>query len=692
MVFSVSKGGEAGWVILPGGPVVPGRICSFLRQDLRYFNAIALLATGITLSGYGLNIETAELRDHKPGRRSKGEMPSATVEVLGVANPLVQETILSPLAGPISMMDADQVEDMKAQDLPSALRRTPGMIVSRHNTVGSFGGGEGGSVFIRGMGSSRPGAEIQILMDGVPRVMGVWTHPLMDLLSVDVVDRIEIHKGAQPVLLGAGSFGALGITTKSMTQEGRVASMELAGGAFSTGVEVAEYGEKRGAVDWYLVQSWRRSSGHREHSGGELKSLFGRIGVELGSRWKVSLTADGTDNWAEDPGPKDGSQPMQGRFGTHDAFGVLTLSHSHENAQGYVKLYQDKSAIRWTGQYTAATRRNDSGTLTDSNNSGLRMRETRKPWQGGEIILGMDLDFVGGKVRAIAPPAPDVIFPETRYRQLSPYASVSHVFDIPGDWRVTPSVGLRVTDHSVFGSGVGSQAGLVLMHEKTELFVNFARGLNYPGLYAQVQDALWMPGDNHWKDLRPERVIHQEVGIRQRVSSTLRLEVSAFQDEGKDRIAVAPPPPFPPRWSNLGAWKIQGVESTCTWTPSRDFAIFLGGTYLDHDPVDLPYTPRRTATLGGNWRFLERFMLSVDGQFVDGHTVTSRGRQTTAVNLDKVGAYAVANARLSWDFPVSNALGQAFIAVENVVDRAYEQKKAYPMPGRSFLAGLKVRL
>jgi iron complex outermembrane receptor protein len=57
-----------------------------------------------------------------------------------------------------------------------------------------------------------------------------------------------------------------------------------------------------------------------------------------------------------------------------------------------------------------------------------------------------------------------------------------------------------------------------------------------------------------------------------------------------------------------------------------------------------------------------------------------------------VGAYALVNAKLTWDF-VRNAacVGQMFLALENLGNRIYEQKKGYPMPGINGLAGIKMQ-
>lgn len=128
----------------------------------------------------------------------KSEDPVRMEEVVVVASPIIEGNRVTHSGNQVTTVSKKQIDDLNAQDLPSALRRTPGINISRHNFVGSFGGGDGGAVYIRGMGSSRPGAEIQMLVDGVPKFAGIWTHPLMDIISVDIADRIDITKGAHP--------------------------------------------------------------------------------------------------------------------------------------------------------------------------------------------------------------------------------------------------------------------------------------------------------------------------------------------------------------------------------------------------------------------------------------------------------------------------------------------------------------
>jgi iron complex outermembrane receptor protein len=612
-------------------------------------------------------------------------------EVVVVASPVIEGNQVNRLGSQVTVVTEEQIDNLNAQDLPSALRRTPGVVVSRHNPVGSFGGGEGGAVFIRGMGISRPGAEIQMVVDGVPKFVSVWTHPIMDVLSVDVIDRIEVYKGAQPVLFGNMAFGAVDITTKRMHEEGYVTSLEAAGGSFNTAIEVAEHGGKTGPFDYYLIQSFRRSDGHRENADGELQNYFGRLGYQLSENWGASLVFNRTDNWADDPGPADGSFPPDGRFKTHDYFTVGTISNRYERAEGYIKYYSENGNIDWVDQFNETSGRNDEDTLTDYDNYGLRARETFRLWEGGEIMVGLDLDFISGEVD-IESSTSESHFDRETFRLFSPYFSVSQLFGSKESFYAVPSVGMRYIEHSEFDAEPGPQAGLILGYRQTELHGFFSRGINYPGIFVKAMDELFLPEDNQWQDLDAELVNHYEAGIAHRFNDMAKVDLTFFHDDGKDRIVVSPPPPFPPTFNNIGSFTNKGVEASVTLTPLRDLAFFAGATYLDSDPDDLPYAPEWSASFGVNYRFLKHFQASIDALFVDDHFVTSRGRQENTVNVDTVDFYFLLNAKLTYDFtiPYGNMRAQLFAAGENLTDADYEQKKGYPMPGINGMGGIKL--
>jgi outer membrane cobalamin receptor len=610
-------------------------------------------------------------------------------DVVVTGHAVIEGNEINRLGSQVTVVTEQQIIDLNAQDLTSALRRVPGVIISRHNPIGSFGGGEGGAVFIRGQGSSRPGSEIQTLVDGIPKFVSVWTHPLMDVLNVDILESVDVYKGAQPVLFGNMAFGAIDIKTKRMKHTGFSTAFHAGYGSFDTLRGSIEHGGKLDRLDYYLLGGYRSSDGHRENADGELKDLFGRLGYEISNEWDISLTFIQTDNWADDPGPADNSAPSDGRFNTVDYFTVATISNSYDWGNGYIKIYRDKGDIDWVDQ--KGTQGLD--TLTDYQNYGLRAREILTLWEGGEMLTGVDLDYISGEVEFLDPSGSDMKFPKETFRISSFYVALSQMFGTKEGFYALPSAGVRYMDHNAYDNEMGPQAGLILGYRDTEFHASYSRGINYPGIYAKVQDEVFMPGDNEWSEIGAEKLDHFEVGIAQQFHEFDRIDLTLFYDDGQDRIVVSPPPPFPPVLSNMGEYRMKGIEGSVMLAPIPDLTLFAGFTYLDVDPQDLPYSPKWTFSSGINYLLFNDFKISIDTLYVDEQYVTSRARQEGTINVDRVDSYFLLNAKISYDFilPYRDLECQIYLAGENLTDTDYEQKKGYPMPGLSGMVGIDVK-
>ena len=217
---------------------------------------------------------------HSPATAEESGQATRLEDMTVVATPIIEGNQVDRFAGQKTTVTESQINDLNAQDLGTALRRTPGVNISRYNPVGSFGGATGGAVFIRGFGSSRPGAEIKTLVDGVPMYMRVWNHPLLDLMTIDPAHTIEVYKSPQPHVFG-NAYGVINIVPKRKTTDGFLTKGEAAGGSYSTVVGTAEHGGKQDRFDYYLGGGYRSSDGHRDNADGELKNLYVRAGYRL---------------------------------------------------------------------------------------------------------------------------------------------------------------------------------------------------------------------------------------------------------------------------------------------------------------------------------------------------------------------------------------------------------------------------
>jgi iron complex outermembrane receptor protein len=644
-------------------------------RSLRCGTAASLVLTAISSFAAAQNSARDSAGDAAAGR----DVP----EIVVVASPIVEETRRDSFAFDTTVVSARQIEDLNALDLASALRRTPGVSISRFNPVGAFGGGEGGAVFIRGRGQSRPGADIQTYIDGVPVYMGVWNHPLLDILPVNAVDRVEVYKSPQPHRFG-NAVAAVDLRTRRPTGGGAEGQVRAQAGSFST--RSVQGDQSWGSERWGLLLggSLMGSDGDRPEGEGKLRSAFARVGADIGEHWGLDLLALASNNQASDPGPVGQPQLRNGQFATRMSLAALTLSHQHPTTAGEIKLYLTDGRGYWTRQA------NGSDTLTEFSGNGLRAREAFEPWRGGEVLLGLDLDRITGDVRFVSAAGVTSRFDGPTLRTLSPYVAISHRFEL-GGWTLTPSAGLRYYDHSEFTSQTSPHAGLVLARGPLALRANASRGVNYPGLEVIVLSSNVIPPlGQSWRNLTAERVDHWELGMSYEFRPGLEVDLAAFRDEGRNRYVSVPPPPPPPFWTNVDGADVRGLEASLNWVINPDWTVFAATTLLDPTPASLPYSPRHTHVLGLNGR-VQRWRLSFDAQRVGSQTVLSQGRSALAANTQRVESFLIVNARVGYQPLVSVPGLELFVAGENLGDASYQYRPGYPMPGRWGMAGLSMR-
>ena len=618
-----------------------------------------------------------------------------------VSTPIIEGNTVSRYGVESTVISRQQIDGMNAQDVTAALRRTPGVTIARFNPVGAFGGAKGGGLFIRGMGSSRPGGELATFIDGVNINNPVWGHPIMDIVPVDPAASIRVHKAPQPNLFG-NAFAAIDITPKRMTEEGFKTRLAAQYGSHNTFFQSAEHGGKVDRFDYYLGQSFKSSDGHREHSSGQMQSYYARLGVKLFENWDLTWFGSYADNFAHDPGFK-GDPHNDGRYGTRDALNIFTLSHEYEQAAGHIKFHFNSGEADWNGESSFSMMgayQGDLHTKMKWDNWGIKAREVLKPWENTEITLGIDHDTYGGKQHTHRKfNNTDQNFPRHEFDLTSAYLSASHLFGSREGWFLMPSAGMRYYWHSVFDSEPSPHAGLVLGYRDTELHFGYSRSVLYPGLNVAilsevVSTPLVNTNPRGWKDLSAETMDHYEVGLHHTFNKYLAASVTAFWDEGKNRYRMysANPSGMPPLgFSNIDSYDKHGFEAALTVTPTDELSLFAGAAYLSTDPGKMPFSPEWTVSAGVNWRFLEQFQIAADMLYRSAMYTETWGRTATPVtDYGRVSDMVVANAKLSYFFAYDRLCleeSEVFVAVENLTNTKYEYSPGYEMPGTTFTVG-----
>jgi outer membrane cobalamin receptor len=605
--------------------------------------------------------------------------PRVEEKVTVTATPILEGIRVDALAGAIGTVGRAQIEDLNAQDLASALRRVPGMAISRYNPVGSYGGGDGGAVFVRGQGAGRPGAEVATMVDGVPKFVGVWTHPLLDLLSVDLVHRVDVYKGAQPVLLGNMAFATVDLVSRRRADPGIGGRLTAAYGSFDTSAFTLFQEGREGRFDWAVSASHRQSDGHRENADGRTRALFSRAGFELAPAWDLTLTMDLSEGRAHDPGVAGAAaRPLVPLFQSSDGMGILTLTRRHGGKQGFVKLHYDDGAIDWL-QWDGAQGQGFS-TLTDWRNYGVKAQERFGVLGRGELTIGLDVDHYGGKAVEERPPGERPLG-EFRFRNTAGYAGYQHAF---GDRvKVVPSAGVRYTDSRDFGGQWGGQVGVVVSGGFGQAHLRWAHAFNLPGVWAAVLYQGYGRGEQ-WRSLEPERMDHWEIGYTRSLGTRARVDVVVFRDDVLNALRFVPPPPPPPSFENTGSYRASGVEASLTVEPVRGLSLMAGLTAMDTTPSEIPYSAATTWVAGAVYAS-GRLRVSLDAQRV-GETWV--GNPRFPAPLQPVDSFLLLNGRVGWRLGETARGAELYLAGENLTDSVYQYRPGYPMPGASVTGGL----
>jgi iron complex outermembrane receptor protein len=470
-------------------------------------------------------------------------------------------------------------------------------------------------------------------------------------------------------------------------------------------------------------QHWAEAEGRRDHSGAQQLNYYVNTGYQINKEWNFRLLANYVSSKTEAPMPDTKPTPTNGvswpgaeRYDTETFFTTLTLNHQYEHVSGYLKGYWNDTDFDLLQELTNG-RRYGGGTgglrsQQEISLYGIRGKEKLHLWQGGEILVGADLDWTdlkntqrtysglavpginGGRAERVWD------FPDTTL--FSPYLAISQLVGRTEGFHVIPSGGFRYFNHNEFKDKPAGQAGLVTGYRHTDLHFNYSRGVIYPTPVVLMNfvrtDVPVSNASQYWEKIRPEVVDHYEVGLTHTWPKIATLGATYFYDKGKDRFQAYMFGPIPSQFNDpIGKYKIQGLELTGTVTPLKNLECFAGATWLkaeatgnnDIESDHLPYTPSFQFQAGVNWTFLNHFRFYIDMQYLRDLYQGTSARSGTfnfgqLTRRDKLDDITLANARLSYRFdyrPLRLTDSEIFLAVNNIFNQEYEYAKGYTMPG-----------
>jgi outer membrane receptor protein involved in Fe transport len=189
----------------------------------------------------------------------------------------------------IAIITREDIEMSGQKDIAGVISSLPGVINDTSGTVTYFN--------LRGTRSTSSGGPL-IYVDGIPMNQGESNYSLIDNISLDAVQQIEVIKSPPASLYGSNAArGVINIVTKrgSDLEKPLSGSAGVEWGSWATFNQKASLLGKTGRVDYSLFARNEDTDGYRD-TDEELTTLDGNFGFQITDTMKATLIGNYSDS------------------------------------------------------------------------------------------------------------------------------------------------------------------------------------------------------------------------------------------------------------------------------------------------------------------------------------------------------------------------------------------------------------
>ncbi len=631
-------------------------------------------------------------------------------------------------------------------------QRIPSFYCPSRGVMG-YGVGPNGAakMTIRGVGLASwssvnpisPTHTIPILVDGIDTTMGIFGHPVVDILSMKNVEKIEVLLGPQPVLYGNGAGGGvISVLTKRQEKDGFTTDILGSFGSYNTTDNHITHRGKIGGFDYSASYNYRHTDGDRKQMIGKT-TFTGRfddhnetlhLGYAFNENFYLNFDGYAAQVSINDPGPEKRSlydEPYTWEDDTLEYYtidrmgGIFSFVHSFKSFDGSIGVFgnggQNRSlrpAYRTVENQSFTTGRSNSYWKSNDAVYGARLRENARFFEGNVTTVGGEIRQFGG---IAVNPSLHQDNPRYYYTHLKMLTDLSYFGYIEqafiGDLIVL-SCGGRHTRASEYGDFDSWQGGAIINPLKgTRLRVNAARGFKLPDqrqLYLKFSNLDITIKESRYH-LKPEIYYLYETGIEQTFSD-FTITITGYRSYSYYRWFQKKndsPPPVGNVWENDDRFYYYGSDTLATYRLNTSSSIYAGYSYIDYEANKvLPYIPKHKAIAGFAVEH-KGISLSVSGEYIKGmyyenptpdDKVESSGDEYTNTNANlwrkEIPAYCVVDAKIGYRFLER---WRVFINLYNISNARYTTLVVqdgdgrgndydYTMPGFHLAAGLSISL
>ena len=580
------------------------------------------------------------------------------------------------LGASVTVVNGEDFQTYHYPTVDAALRNVPGVQIRRSGSYGKTT-----SVTIRGANAN----QVQVLVDGLRVKSPTLGQVDLSDISPDLIERIEVIRGAQSTIYGADAIGGVvNIITRKGTGGPFQASVQQEVGNYDTLVSRATvYGAWK-ILHYALSASHFESNGQFQNDETDANAISARIGATL--PW------DSTLDFIFRYNKNDIGVPVKGVFPGPQPINPIINRNARQQSETTIFSLEGKTRpVEWWETRGRLARYENSAGFQDPVDPGVafdfptfsqvNVERREAEWVNSFFIGKWSTSSVGLEHRR------EIGENHNTFRAVSETQSVFFEQQLRFFDRLFLTGGFRVEDNSVWGTTITERGSLAFLIKETGTRL---RGSAGTGFRAPTFNDLFFPGFGN-PILEPEESLSYDFGVDQKLwNNRIRLGLTYFQNEFKNLITCCIPIPTAPFGGpfNVGRARSAGIEFTSEVDVLPNLVASLNYTYTDSENLAtdrlLPREPRHRWNIGLTWEPITKLSL-----FTQVHVVTEQFEPFGEVynsghtRVDIGGTWRIVE-RMGWLRKL-----ELTARIQNLLNEGYAEVRGFPALGINALVGLR---